>query len=176
MAFHAIYQNGEVQLEWSTATEIENRGFFIERSGGNTYNFQNLAWLEGAGNSSLQQTYRYSDRDIRPGETYYYRLQQTDFNGNINFSVIRSVTTGHAGGEILLQPNPAQDKIRIQWPKGVEEETAQIIIVNADGGVVQEMPFTAGMDELEVKTLPPGLYLLQVAFNGKTYSGKFFKS
>lgn len=176
MAFHVIYQNGEVQLEWSTATEIENRGFFIERSSGNAYNFQNLAWLEGAGNSSLQQTYRYSDRDIRPGETYYYRLRQTDFNGNINFSVIRSVTTGHAGGEILLQPNPAQDKIRIQWPKDVEEETARIIIVNAYGGVVQEIPFTARMDELEVKTLPPALYLLQVVFNGKTYSGKFFKS
>jgi hypothetical protein len=176
IAFDATWQNGAVQLDWSTATETDNRGFYIERSAGNTSNFQNIGWIDGRGATSLKQTYHFTDHTVRPGETYFYRLRQTDFSGAFKYSNIRSVTTTGAGGKIELWPNPARDIVRIQWPDGLQVEDGQLIILNGNGTQVRELSFSAGMDELDLHALAPGLYLIQTIIDGKIYNGRFLKS
>jgi hypothetical protein len=78
--FNAIcIGNDQVELSWSTASEINNDYFTVERSE------DGIIWeafdvVPGAGNSSTQLNYKVIDNNPFSGLTYY-RLTQTDFDG-----------------------------------------------------------------------------------------------
>ncbi len=77
MSFDAIGRDGEVLLEWKTATETDCFGFHIERDGERV----NQKVIPGAGNSTTEQTYTYVDRGLTNGVTYYYSLITVDLDG-----------------------------------------------------------------------------------------------
>lgn len=91
-----LYFNGDckdsiVVLNWATASEINNDYFTIEYT--NSLNDEDVMWtpigiVNGAGNSNTMQTYQFIDkpilRDIN-AEIIYYRLKQTDYNGNYEY-------------------------------------------------------------------------------------------
>lgn len=91
-----LYFNGDckdsiVELNWATASEINNDYFTIEYT--NSLNDEDVMWtpigiVNGAGNSNTMQTYQFIDkpilRDIN-AEIIYYRLKQTDYNGNYEY-------------------------------------------------------------------------------------------
>jgi len=75
---------GQTVLNWVTATEINNRGFEIERREVNGQ-FITIGFVAGFGTTSEEQTYSYIDKSINPG-LYSYRLKQIDFNGQFEYS------------------------------------------------------------------------------------------
>ncbi|MBN1406485.1 MAG: T9SS type A sorting domain-containing protein [Calditrichaceae bacterium] len=87
ITFTAIGKNGSVLLKWETSSEIENQGFEIYRaiSENGVYDllasYDNHAELESKGSSSRGYKYFYADNDIMPGQTYYYKLVDVDYNG-----------------------------------------------------------------------------------------------
>jgi hypothetical protein len=96
-----------VTLEWSTATELNNYGFEIERSSDKT-DWRTIAFREGKGTSSEPQQYTYSDKlsDI-VSTKLYYRLKQLDLIGSFEYSDIIEVEI--APSEFSLSqnyPNP----------------------------------------------------------------------
>jgi hypothetical protein len=76
MSFDAIGRDGEVLLEWKTATETNLLGFYIERD-------QEVVseLIEGHGNSTVEQTYTWLDKGLTNGTTYYYNLITQDLDG-----------------------------------------------------------------------------------------------
>src|SRR5262249_37584395 len=77
--FH-VYASGETnQVQWTTATEINNHYFTLERST-TLADFHSIVTVEGAGNSSIARNYAWTD-DAPAAGTSYYRLVQTDFDG-----------------------------------------------------------------------------------------------
>lgn len=81
--FKAKEGKEKIQLNWSTATEINNDFFTLERSiDGN--NWEILAYVEGAGNSNQQLDYEYNDEFPYTGISYY-RLKQTDYDGKFEY-------------------------------------------------------------------------------------------
>ena len=87
--FTANYNGTTVDLNWSTTTEINNDYFTIERSA-DAINFEPILAKDGAGNSS--QTLFYTTVDSSPlNGVSYYRLKQTDFNGDFAYSKIVSI-------------------------------------------------------------------------------------
>jgi hypothetical protein len=73
-------QYGEYNmLKWTTATEKNNRKFTVEHSK-DAINFDVVNDVDGAGNSTT--TRKYSLVDTKPFNISYYRLTQTDYNGN----------------------------------------------------------------------------------------------
>ena len=76
-------------LEWSTSTEINNDFFTIERSK-NAIDFNSIGIVNGAGNSNSQIQYQLIDFAPIIG-TNYYRLKQTDFNGDSSYSSIIAI-------------------------------------------------------------------------------------
>lgn len=87
--------NGEGQgvgLKWTTASEINNDYFSIERSADGV-TFENIATIQGAGNSSTQINYEFADIPPLSNEVgaWYYRLKQTDFDGSYSYSPIIAV-------------------------------------------------------------------------------------
>lgn len=68
------------KLKWSTATELNNNYFTIERSI-DAINWSVVIQIPGAGNSSTQLNYEYIDYFYDKGKVNYYKLSQTDYNG-----------------------------------------------------------------------------------------------
>jgi hypothetical protein len=84
-------KNGEENtLEWITATETNNDYFTLERSS-DAIHFENITFVEGAGNSNSLLSYYYTDPFIKKDQVYYYRLKQTDFDHQFSYSEIISI-------------------------------------------------------------------------------------
>lgn len=84
VTFSASIHQDAVTLNWSTATETNNRGFEIQRKSGNS-DFTTIGFLEGAGTTTEVHNYSFTDNSVAKG-SYEYRLKQVDFNGSFSFS------------------------------------------------------------------------------------------
>lgn len=89
-SFVGAFVGNNVELNWSTATELNNRGFEIQRSA-NGSSFATIAFVEGHGTTTQTQNYSFIDRNIEAKINYAYRLKQIDFNGNHEFSKVVNV-------------------------------------------------------------------------------------
>ncbi|HVD96870.1 MAG TPA: T9SS type A sorting domain-containing protein [Cytophagaceae bacterium] len=122
-------------VEWSTALELDNNYFVIERSQDGTH-WSPIGTVAGAGNSHSILSYSFIDQEAAAGFNYY-RLQQVDYNGKSSFSTIRSLNFG-SELSISIFPNPAQDALTVQ-------------IYNLKGDVTIELINTLGQSVL-IKT------------------------
>jgi hypothetical protein len=125
--FNAKPDNGQVDLNWATSTESNNDYFTIEKSGdGIVFEFvQNINTKALNGNSSTPLTYMAKDVKPDAGITYY-RLKQTDLDGNFKYSAVVPVTFDKQKG-LSVYPNPTsghlyisgidirQTSIRLEW-------------------------------------------------------------
>lgn len=117
--FTAILKENVVHLDWQTASETNNDYFTIERSQ-DLQNWELIATIDGAGNST--STLSYSAQDFNPlFGTSYYRLKQTDFDGNYEYFEIQSIDYS-AAGVLSLYPNPFNNSIKVQGPEGELED------------------------------------------------------
>ncbi len=82
-AFSSVVDQNNVTLNWTTATEKNNRGFQIERKSENG-KFEAIGFVNGNGTSTNLHNYSFVDRSVGVG-TYYYRLKQVDFNGTFEY-------------------------------------------------------------------------------------------
>jgi hypothetical protein len=90
LSFNAVCDDEKVNLNWATASETNNDYFTIEHSK-DAQTWETVAVMPGAGNSN--STLNYSAIDNQPFSGYtYYRLKQTDYNGNYTYSDIVSVS------------------------------------------------------------------------------------
>jgi hypothetical protein len=89
ISFKAIAQKEAVKLDWQTASEIDHDYFTVERSFDGIH-FSPFTRLEGLGNSNQTINYSVNDYDYVNGINYY-RLIQTDYNGEETISRIESV-------------------------------------------------------------------------------------
>ncbi|MEJ2105140.1 MAG: T9SS type A sorting domain-containing protein, partial [Ignavibacteriaceae bacterium] len=113
-SFTANVQNGNVILNWQSSSEMNNRGFEIQRSvrevpsrdiggqGSDVMEWKKIGFVEGYGTTTDPKQYTYTDKDITSGK-YHYRLKQTDFNGSFKYS-----------GEVEVEINPPNQFILIQ--------------------------------------------------------------
>ncbi|MEO5570174.1 MAG: hypothetical protein ABIT08_05690, partial [Bacteroidia bacterium] len=88
ISFKAVLENNIVNLSWVTASEINNDYFNVERSTDGK-SFVSIIKVKGAGSTSVLHQYKATDAPV--SGTYYYRLKQTDFNGQFAFSYIEAV-------------------------------------------------------------------------------------
>lgn len=98
--------NDFIQVDWTTATEIENDGFEVQRSE-NGIDFTTIGWKEGMGNSTNINDYSFHDFEVNKDVVYYYRLKQIDFDGTFEFSNIVSASLrGSENISFNVYPNP----------------------------------------------------------------------
>lgn len=127
--FKATKRFDLVELNWKTASELNNDYFTIERSyDGKTWSL--VANVKGAGNSTAVRSYSIID-DAPLQSVTYYRLKQTDYDGTTSYSPVISVLAGSSEDQQLIAyPNPTSDQIIIEGNLGALN---QIIILNAKG-------------------------------------------
>jgi len=158
-SFVALKKQNGVQLEWVTESEKNNEFFTILRSN-NGVNFKPIATVKGSGTSSIINKYSYFDNSIYYGVTYY-RLMQTDFDGQQSFSTIVSVEQEQKNFDILsyTQSIGLQCVFELQFADFDSVNTVSII--NVLGKVVYEQRFeNTSYERIEIE-LPQGVYTLR---------------
>jgi hypothetical protein len=92
-SFTANYVNGNVGLKWTTATEVNNYGFNVERretGNGKSETWVKIGFVQGSGNSNSPKEYLFVD-STPPSGKIHYRLKQVDFDGQFEYSGIVEV-------------------------------------------------------------------------------------
>ena len=89
-SFTGAFVGNDVHLKWATATELNNRGFEIQRSA-NGSSFATVAFVEGNGTTTDQKQYSFIDRNVEARVNYAYRLKQIDFNGTFDYSSVVNI-------------------------------------------------------------------------------------
>jgi len=103
--FKAVVKNNKVELSWFTFSESENDFFTIERSKDGIH-FEKVLDVDGAGNSSTLKNYTAMDANPFNGVSFY-RLSQTDFNGDSKTCKVVSVRINNTKSIITsVYPNP----------------------------------------------------------------------
>ena len=170
--------NNGVCLNWSTASEKNNDYFTIEKTR-DAVNYDFVAKVIGAGNSTALRDY--STEDNAPFEGIsYYRLKQTDYNGNYTYSNLSQVNFKPTSSSFSFNvyPNPSSgDNITSNFnsDKGIE---VLVKIYDATGREVYSKIIVAeqkGMNAfvLDASTkLAPGIYMITATSNGNFQSKK----
>ncbi len=173
---HAREENN--LLEWTTFSELNNEGFYIQRSADGVA-FEEIGFIKGAGNSTFSNTYNFIDKEPLKRLLSYYRLRQVDYNGNLSFSKSIAIRRdGEGSGELQVFPTPFTDQLFILFGSN-ENHFAEIKIYDLKGQVLLREKINTG-DVLYKLTLEDtrfrsGVYLLSVEENGMSYSTKVVK-
>lgn len=160
LRFDASPKENVVELSWSTANEINNNYFTVEKS------FNGEEWLDvgtvkGAGNSSTPRHYTLTD--IRPSSgVQYYRLKQTDYDGRFKYSDVISVKYSTAfDNKLTVYPNPAQELLFLAYEFSDSEEMPYEIY-DAVGAQVMNGMVHAKHSFVKIDHLVNGVYLVVV--------------
>ena len=113
--FKALVEKEKVKLNWSTATEVNNYGFDVERKCSNS-DWKKIGFVQGYGNSNSPKNYSYTDQPL--GDvTFKYRLKQIDFDGTFDYSPEVEVKLDEVKQFVLEQnyPNPFNPTTTIRF-------------------------------------------------------------
>lgn len=115
-SFTSEINRNSVILNWTTASEVNNSGFDIERKSADSDQWTKISFVNGKGNSDQTGAYTFSER-LSTGK-YNYRLKQIDFNGNSEFFALNNeVVVGIPSAYFISQnyPNPFNPSTKIDY-------------------------------------------------------------
>lgn len=181
LSFSAILQNdGTVKAEWTTATESNNDFFTLERST-DGMSFSAISRVDGAGNSTQPHSYTTSD-PAPAGGVNYYRLRQTDFNGQtetFNIVAVEVTKSGKETGRLHLYPNPCTSEcfISLEGSAAAMPEGFAVELLDMTGRVIYSaVPAINenGVAELHLNAgnYKPGVYMIRGVSHDTVYQEK----
>jgi aminopeptidase N len=169
ISFSGHLEDPKVILEWTTGTEVNTRGFEIQRSF-DGITFSTISFVEGNGGSSSTNDYTFTDENVFG--KIFYRLKHIDLEGNISYSVVIEIDGSEINNFELMQnyPNPFNPVTKIKY-KVAEAALIKITVYDILGNelailVDEEKP--AGIHEVEFgeeiinKSLTSGIYIYQL--------------
>lgn len=171
VSFTAKPFNSQVYLSWQTASETNNNYFTIEHST-NAVTWEKVIDIAGAGNSAVP--INYSTTHFSPNQgVSYYRLKQTDFDGKVEYSHIRSIDNQELEDKtVVVYPNPFHDQVSIE---GNFDELEDIVVYNLLG--INVTPLTKSVivnnskSTLDLSQLSAGTYFIRT----KNTASKVYK-
>ncbi len=116
--FTASASNGNVLLKWNTASEINNKGFEVERTAEKTGtgSWLTVGFVKGHGTTTESRSYSFTETNVSAG-SYSYRLKQIDFDGSYAYSNTAEVDVAAPAEFALAQnyPNPFNPATKISY-------------------------------------------------------------
>ncbi len=169
LSFVATPVNGVVDLRWTTASESNNDYFTVERSKDGLV-WEDIIYVDGAGNSSSMLSYSSEDNSPYSG-TSFYRLKQTDFDGSYSYSDIRMVRLEDGEEDVLIYPNPNTNGELNVALNGLEN--AELSIIDLNGKLVFNKNYEASSQLIRLNhNLSAGIYMLTIKSEYNTITKK----
>ena len=157
--FNAVKLHSAVALEWRTFSEINNDFFTVERSQ-DGYKWTDIIRINGNGTSVEPNTYNGFDYQPLLG-TSYYRLKQTDFDGNFTYHSMHAVSFNRTTS-FQVYPNPSKDKITVE---GVNNSLDLKIIDLLGKEIDVSIVFNENKSVIDIRNLNQGVYFLVIKDN-----------
>jgi biopolymer transport protein ExbB len=166
---------GNVTLTWTTEQEINHEKFILERSGNGIQwaAIQTIpATIPGSANP-----HSYTARDEHPVyPVSWYRLQQVDVDGSRVYSPVIVIPLNKSqqnNNDILLHPNPAQNRVKISLQKGIFMQLPRVELLNSTGNnIMLKGRLHGNVLEIETSGLVTGIYWLTIYTNSYRYTRK----
>ncbi|MBB3697288.1 T9SS type A sorting domain-containing protein [Flammeovirga yaeyamensis] len=166
--FNAEINGDKVDLAWSTATELNNKEFIVQRSFDNS-SWDDLGKVAGAGNSNVPLKYSYQDDLPDFNGVIYYRLQQVDFDGKYAFHGPITIHNGESTTALTVYPNPVN--------------SGEYLNISNNGNEIMNIKLytSAGQTLLDIQTegytkIPmiygTGLILTEIKIGSQTFTEK----
>ena len=165
----------DIVVEWTTAAEENNEGFFVERSLDGK-SFTKVDWIKGKGTTHTFSHYQATDNKVDQDITYYYRLAQKDFDGTINLSKTVSARISSVDyhneqfeNSIKVFPNPANNQILVNWNSDLEE----VLSISLINGIGQELiQSDIAEPTIDLTSLSSGIYFVKLSSKYQTFIKK----
>lgn len=177
LSFEAKFNGKQVDLFWSTASEI-NADYFTIYKSKDAKKWENIGIVNANGNSSFRNNYQHTDNEHFYGINYY-KLTQTDFDSYTHFEGISSVVASVIEDlNVLIYPNPCSDKIKISINDEVQGPII-VSILNTSGTLIHRFDFQKKDDLnnsfIEIGKLKPSVYILKIETINKCMFQKITK-
>lgn len=168
-------KNRTVDLTWITQSEFNNEFFTVFRSQDGV-NFEKVDDIAGAGTSNTSQYYYLKDENPYSGISYY-KLKQTDFNGDSEeFDIISVGING--GSDLIAYPNPVKDDVNLSFDASFKQQSA-IVMYDVTGVKVFENNYLVNKGEniviIDTEDLRTGMYFVTLSNNNELETVKFIK-
>jgi len=181
LSFNADVVKNKVRLSWITASEINNDYFTVERTDPSDMdNFDFIAKVNSyMNNSTMMLSYEAWDNNPLPG-LQYYRLKQTDLDGQFSYSDLVAVDFARKGGfEILNVVGTAEQNGEFQVEFVYDSELPlTAVVTDAAGRVVyrqDNLSASPGINRISFgQALPRGIYFVVLQNQQKAVNRKFF--
>ncbi|MBT6029317.1 MAG: T9SS type A sorting domain-containing protein [Crocinitomicaceae bacterium] len=182
VAFNAEEHNeNEVDVQWQTASERNNDYFEVLKST-DGQNYESIGQVPGAGNSAILSEYSFTDYNATAG-TIYYKLRQTDYDGNSEVFGPTAVTIEDDVSDetcvLIAYPNPCPGNCRVKLSDcPIGSPKIQLMMTDATGHVVNEIYDTRNFDgSFDIKidksnNLKPGIYIITASTGENHFSEK----
>lgn len=153
LSFELEKQKDGILIKWTTANEINNKGFVVERSNDSKL-FEELQFV-----SAKTEAGDYSFKDVNPiNGKNYYRLKQIDLDGTVSLHEVKFIDFNSSVSELTLYPNPVTNGILHVR----HENNAEITIVNSIGQTVRRVSTSGNFTTINVSNLAKGIYFMRV--------------
>lgn len=157
-----------IDISWSTATELNNDKFLVERSY-DGINFDVVTTIDGSGTTNEKKEYDYNDRPAAEG-AIYYRLTQVDYDGQFEqFEIVRVIYDPIEIPNKRVYPNPIKSNEVLYIDDFVGFiHSVNITLVDLSGKQkkLSSISTSRGRIEVEMPQVKKGTYFLKAEING----------
>jgi len=172
LRFNGQWKNGNIQLSWQTADEINMSRYIVERST-DGFVFTPVQQTEAKGGEL--NTYTMTDTHV-PSGIVYYRLQSVEKGGSVNYSSVISFKKTNTQ-LFNVSPTLITGNTPVTVSCTATSHAAFIRVVGADGKVWQTVPVAAGLTNtsIDLTSLPNGSYFIVFSGNDNVVTTKVWK-
>lgn len=184
LSFKATKQGEQTLLNWTTAAEVNNSHFEMEKSLDNK-DFKSIGLVKGSGTTSMESNYQFVDERPTQSIINYYRIKQVDLNGKFSYSPVLPVDFSNMNGSmvngsgqnILIYPVPANNILNIT-AADYEQVNATINIYDIAGSLIISSDKQLDKNTaINIESLSSGIYFIEIVNGSQTlFNSKFIKN
>lgn len=168
LSFDVMYDGSAVNIDWHTASEVNNDYFSVERSY-DAQAFETIAIMAGQGSETQEGIYHVTDRTMQDG-IVYYRLKQTDVDGRSSYSIVRAVDVRRdAPMSVTVLQGDASPRLVVTGLEG----DGLVTVTDAMGRTVFQGMLSGNHHEALPVSDTPGIYWVIVSAGERVARTKF---
>jgi hypothetical protein len=173
--FRGQIKNNQALLTWSTANEINNKGFDVELSHDNK-TFSSIGFVAASKTSAGVNNYSFTDAKLLSGSSYY-RLKQIDNDGASRYSTVVKLDFSKFAWNIFGNPSVSNTFIQLQTET---QSNVSVQVISVNGKVIQVISkgnLAQGTYNipLNLTNAPHGIYVVRLLIDKNSYTKKLMR-